>query len=192
MDALKAYIQSYTPIPASDWQQIQKAFSQEEIQKGSLILEAGQVCRHLYFLEKGFLRYFTWQDGDDITRFFTQAPYIFTAQRSYNLEIPCLESIQALEDSVVWKVTKAEADQLLQLPSWSTFIRKLIQEVQFFTEQILDELQNLGPEERYHHWVTEGHTYLEKVPLKYLASYLGIAPQSLSRIRKRIMEADRT
>ena len=63
-------------------------------------------------------------------------------------------------------------------------VRKLIQEVQFYTEQILDEAQNQTAEERHINMVEKDDSILVHVPLKDIASYLGIAPQSLSRIRK--------
>ena len=88
---------------------------------------------------------------------------------------------------------KAEdAEKLFKLNSWSTFIRKLVQEVQHFTEEILGEIQNRTAEERYQDLLESGHIYLQKVPLKHLASYLGIAPQSLSRIRKKLLQKART
>ena len=72
--------------------------------------------------------------------------------------------------------------------SLSTFTRKLVQEVQFYTEQILVEIQNDTAEQRYLKMIEEQSILLQKVPLKHLATYLGIAPQSLSRIRKKFFE----
>ena len=82
-------------------------------------------------------------------------------------------------------MNKTDAFELLRYPNWSEFIRKLIQEVQFFTEQILEELQTSTAEERYIKMVKENDPILLNAPLKDIASYLGIAPQSLSRIRKK-------
>ena len=75
---------------------------------------------------------------------------------------------------------------LLRLPGWSEFIRRLIQEVQGYTEDILEEAQQFTAEQRYAKLLAENSIILRKAPLKDVASYLGIAPQSLSRIRKRM------
>jgi hypothetical protein len=72
------------------------------------------------------------------------------------------------------------------LPSWNLLARKVTQEVQFFTEQILEDLQNETAEARYRHLLENQPDLLQRIPLRFLASYLGIAPQSLSRIRQKI------
>ena len=72
--------------------------------------------------------------------------------------------------------------------SWAEFARKITQEVQFFTEEILLELQTETAEVRYEKMLEISPNLLQRIPLKYLASYLGIAPQSLSRIRKKITQ----
>ena len=82
-------------------------------------------------------------------------------------------------------MNRSDAYDLLRLPGWSQFILKLIQEVQFYTEQILTKVQNKTAEERYVEMVEHQNPILQYAPLKYIASYLGIALQSLSRIRNK-------
>lgn len=186
MHAFRQFIENYTSIPDPDWKEVEQCLRKRSIKKGELILEEGKICRHLYFLESGFLRYFLWKDGLDKTKFFTIPPYCFTSQRSFNFEIPAEESIEVLEDGVIWEIKKTDRTRLLKLNSWNTFTRLLVQEVQFFTEQILIALQNETAEERYRKMLSNGDVILQKAPLKIVASYLGIAPQSLSRIRKQV------
>jgi len=87
---------------------------------------------------------------------------------------------------------REDAYKLLKIEAWSTFIREIIQEVQYNTETILEDLQNETAEERYSKMLEEKSVLLNRVSLKHLASYLGIAPQSLSRIRKKITQKKRT
>ena len=192
LDALKQFIAHYTDLPAEQWQAIAVCFEKRLVPKGALLLAEGQVCRHLYFLESGLLRYFIVKEGNDITKYFTEAPYCFTSQLSFTSEKPAAENIEALETSMVWQITLAQANALLALPSWNTFVRKLIQEVQYYTEEILQEIQTETAENRYKNMLQQHPELLQRLPLKHLASYLGIAPQSLSRIRKKLMQADRT
>jgi len=183
------FIREYTPMSDVDWQQIEVCLQKRQLNEGDCILEEGKICRHVWFLESGFLRYFIHKDGNDITKFFTNPPYCFTSQRSFNTQMPATENIQALERSVVWQISREDANRLFELKSWATFVRLLVQEVQFFTEEILIDLQNETAENRYKQLINEGSPFLQKVPLKHLASYLGIAPQSLSRIRKKVAVA---
>lgn len=191
MHPVRQYIHRYVSLGEEDWQSIANKLTRRVSLRATLLLQQGQVCRHLYFLETGLLRFLNWKDGRDITKYFTVAPYCFTSQRSFTMEIAANESIEALEDSIVWQMSKADSDALLQLPAWSEFVRKLVQEVQYYTDCILEELQNETAEARYRKMLQINDPLLQRVPIKHLASYLGIAPQSLSRIRKKIALAER-
>ena len=185
MELFRKFVEKYQKIPDDDWERISNCFRKREISKNDFILREGKVCRHLYFLETGLLRYFVDKDGIEITKFFTIAPYCFTSQVSFNNNIPSKENIQAIEDSVLFETTFEENQQLLNLQSWNQFGRKITQEVQFFTEEILEELQGETAESRYIRMIDNQGDLVQRLPLKILASYLGIAPQSLSRIRRK-------
>lgn len=185
MHPFRDYIAKYTELYDAEWEQIEKCLTRKEYKKRTCILEAGEICKKLYFLEEGFLRFYVLREGNEVSKFFTKPPYCFTSQRSFTNNVPAEETIEVLKDSVVWEMHKTDAFDLLQYFNWSEFIRKLVQEVQFFTEQILEEIQNQTAEERYIRMIEENDTILIHAPLKDIASYLGIAPQSLSRIRKK-------
>lgn len=192
MHPYRSFINNYHRIPDAEWQAVETRLVRREIQKGDILLPAGKVCRHVWLLESGLMRYFVDRDGVDVSKFFTRAPYCFTSQRSFNTCTPANESIEALEDGVLWQLTKTDVDELLDLPGWAAFVRALTQEVQFFTEEIIEGLQNQTAEARYRKMLQAGDPLLSRVPLKHLASFLGIAPQSLSRIRKRLAATERS
>jgi CRP-like cAMP-binding protein len=185
----KQFIENYTTISDEDWKQIAACFEKRIVEKDALLLQEGKICRHLYFIEEGLLRYFITKDGNDITKFFTEAPYCFTSQVSFTTGKPATENIQAIEESIIWQTTLKQSNDLLELKSWNTFVRKLIQEVQYYTEAILQEIQTETAENRYKKMISTNPGLLQRIPLKYLASYFGIAPQSLSRIRKKMASA---
>ncbi|BFP43525.1 Crp/Fnr family transcriptional regulator [Flavobacteriaceae bacterium GF1] len=192
MHPFKKYILTYQSLGLEEWEQIERCLSRKEYAKGEVILASGKICRKLYFLEDGFLRFYILKDGETVSKFFTEAPYCFTSQRSFANGIPTDDTIEALKDSIIWEMDKTDAFDLLRIPNWSEFIRKLIQEVQYFTEQILEETQNYTAEERYRRMLEQNSSILLHAPLKDVASYLGIAPQSLSRIRKNIGQVNRS
>ena len=193
MHPFRAFISDYTDLPDKDWNEIEKHLIYREYAIGELILKEGDVCKKLYFLEHGFLRYFSLkEDGESATKFFTEAPYCFTSQQSFTNKSPSKESIEVLEKAMVWEMPQEMAFELLRLASWSEFVRKLVQEVQFFTQEILEELQAKTAEERYITMLESNSSILNRSPLKYVASYLGIAPQSLSRIRKKYYQQQRS
>lgn len=188
MHSFRSFIHQYVVLSEEDWSTIAKNLQQEAVKEQALILEQGKVCKYLYFLESGLLRYYTLRDGEEVTKFFTEAPYAFTSQKSFTDKTPASESIQALEPCMLWKMKVEDAYALLALPAWSEFVRKLIQEVQYFTEQLLLEIQTETAEQRYQKMLDQKSSLVQRVPIKHLASYLGIAPQSLSRIRKQLMK----
>lgn len=188
----RKFIENYTSVSQLDWEIISKCFEYREIEKNQIILQEGEICKHLYFLQTGLLRYFINKDGNEITKFFTDAPYCFTSQVSFNNEKPAKENIQAIEKSIIWQITLQQTNELFELNSWSTFARKIIQEVQYFTEEILEEIQTETAEFRYEKMLKNDAELTNRIPLKHLASFLGIAPQSLSRIRKKLIEKDKS
>lgn len=186
MHPFRQFINNYTTLSNEDWQAVEACLVKKEIKKETLILEEGKICRHVYFLEIGLVRFFILKDGNDITKFFTDIPYVFTSQKSFAKQEPAKESIEALEDCVLWQMTYENAFKLFENKRWNEFIRKLTQEVQEFTEEILEEMQTETAENRYKMLLKTNSDLLHRVPLKHLASYLGIAQQSLSRIRKNL------
>jgi CRP-like cAMP-binding protein len=182
---LRKFIENYTKLPDSDWQIIQFAFERREVAKNEILVAEGTICKYFFFLEKGLVRDFINSDGDDVTRFFTTAPYCFTSKNSFREQVPAQESIQALDDSVVWQTTFKQANELLSLKSWNEFVRKFLHEVQNHFEEELMEVKLKTAEQRYYILLEKYPVEVDKIPLKHLSSYLGIAPQSLSRIRKK-------
>jgi CRP-like cAMP-binding protein len=149
LDNLRKFMESYTPIPSDEWEEISTYFEKRVIEKDEIVLEQGKVCKYLYFLESGLLRFYINKEGNDITKFFTDAPYFFTSQASFNAQKPSTENIQAIEKSIVWRITLSQSNELYKFRSWAEFARKITQEVQFFTEGILEELQTETAEFRY-------------------------------------------
>jgi CRP-like cAMP-binding protein len=185
MDALRNYIESYTPLTGAEWQVLGSAFERREVARGELLVTEGAVCRYFFFLEKGLVRCFSNNDGNEVTKFFTLAPYCFTSKESFRHQLPATESIEALTNLVVWQITRQQANQLLELKAWNDFVRKFMHEVQCHFEEQLMDMKSKTAEQRYLQLQAKYGVLLEMIPLKYLSSYLGIAPQSLSRIRKK-------
>ena len=191
MHPFRKYISRFTNISGEEWKEVEKCLTRNQYPGGELILRSGKTCKKLYFVEEGLLRFFIIKEGLDVTKFFTLSPYCFTSQKSFTEEIPSKDNIETLQDSVIWEMSKSDAFDLFRYRGWSEFIRKLIQEVQFNTEKILEALQNMTAEERYIKMIETQNPILQKVPLKHIASYLGITPQSLSRIRKKYSKEGR-
>jgi len=183
---LRNFIEQYTKVPDDEWLFINAAFERKLFAKNEIILEEGSICRYFYFLQTGLIRCYTFYNGTDITKYFTAAPYCFTSIESFRKQEPAEESIQTLEESVIWFANTKELEQLKILNSWNEFTTKLLQEVQQFTRNSLLEIKTKTADQRYKELLINKPEVLQRIPLKYLSGYLGVAPQSLSRIRKNL------
>jgi CRP-like cAMP-binding protein len=189
---MRSFIQKYALLTENEWHLINDAFNPVEFRKNEMILSEGQVCRHFYFLEKGLIRFFILKDGNDITKYFTVAPYFFTSPESFRKKEPANENIQALEDCVAYRINLQQADELLKLKTWALFTREFVREVQQHTGELLLETKTETAEKRYEKLLTRYPDVIHRIPLKHLSSFLGIAPQSLSRIRQKFRNSPRT
>ncbi len=183
----REFIENYSKLSDSDWITIEQLIERKEFSKNEAILEENNVCRYFYYLECGLIRFYNNIDGNDLTKTFTIAPYCFTSKISFRKQIASIEGIQALEKCVVWQISYDNYKKLEALSSWNVFIRKLLNEIHDYSESFYLEIRTMTAEERYKQILNKYPVELiQKIPLKHLSSFLGIAPQSLSRIRKKI------
>ena len=184
---LKEFIETYTKLNDSEWITIRELFGKREFKKKAIILGEGEVCRYFYFLESGLIRFYYNIDGNDITKTFTISPYCFTSTISFRKQIASTEGIQALENCTVWQISFDNYKELEKVNSWNIFIRKLLNEIQEFSEAFYLDIRTMTAEDRYKKILkVYPNDLIRKIPLKHLSSFLGIAPQSLSRIRKNL------
>ena len=191
-EPLKDFINNFIALPEEDWEIIQKEFKREVLKKNEIILEEGKICRYFYFLEKGLIRFYCNVGGNDITKMFCVAPYCFTSKVSFRNQSPANEGIQALDDTIVWKIDYGQYKKLEKINSWNLFIRSLLNDIQEFMDNRLLESKIYTAEENYKNLMKRYPGIMAKIPLKHLASFLGVAPQSLSRIRNNLHKNERS
>lgn len=187
MHVLKKYLNKYTSLSNSDWDIIKQAFIRKEVKKNELILEEGKICRHFYFLEEGLLRFFYNDDGKDVVKTFTFPPYCFTSESSFLNQRPSIENIQAITNSIVWHISYEKYKELEKQAFWEVFTKHLLSEFDEYLKTMIIHLKNQSPRQRYF-WLTENlpQSLLQCISQKDLASFLGITPQSLCRIKNNL------
>lgn len=184
---LKAFLEERYTLTESEWELIQTGFEEVEVEKHTVLLHEGAYCQYLYYLHSGLVRFFRWEDGEEKTQYLTFEDYFFTQQESFFLNRPSNTTIQAIEPSVILRVHKEELTQIRQQsPAWTQLAFEIRAEVQVATESLLRDFQSRTAKERYLTILKQQPEMVQRVPLKYLASFLGITPESLSRIRKEV------
>jgi len=150
------------------------------------LLSEGKTCRHLYFLEQGALRGFYNLEGKEITHWFSFAPEFVTSFHSFITQQPAVESIQCLEGSVLWSISKENATLLMNRFHEIERLVRIVYETYYIRlEERFVNAQFKTATERYQQLLEQTPHFLERVPLGHIASYLGISQETLSRIRSR-------
>lgn len=184
--SLRQFTATFIEIPKKDWMIIESNFSKDHFKRNELIVNEGDLCRDVWFVEKGLFRWFFNNDGEEFTKFFSAAPGMLTAKYSFHRQEPSSESIMALTDTVMWKIGFEDYQKLLELHSWSNFVRLYTIRINEQLDQLLHEIRSATAEQRYFRLLERHREHMNEIPLQYIASYLGITPQSLSRIRKKV------
>ncbi len=186
MEKIKKFAEQYIHFTESEWEKVNENFEKKIFSQNQIILEHDSVCRYFYFLESGLIRFFNIVDGTDLTKTFTIAPYCFTSRTSFRKQTPSKEGIECLEETIVWRTSFSQYQNLAKIEKWNTFIRMITNEIQEFSEELFLETKTITAENRYLKLLDKYPAeIIDKIPLKHLSSFLGIAPQSLSRIRKK-------
>lgn len=171
-------------------EEIRKHFMPVSFNKGDFILSFGEIEQYLHYIEKGIVRYFYYDAKKDkeITTDFTFSKQYCLSYASFAKQIPSLIEIQALTDVKAYRIKYKVIEELItdNLDFLRTknhileelFVEKCERELRFLTQT---------PEENYLYLLEKEPVMMQNIPLKYLASYIGITPQALSRIRKRIV-----
>jgi len=165
---------------------ILSCFHKEVVLKNTTILKEGQVCTKLYFLEKGVGRsYYLHENGKYITQWFFSEGTFMTSLESFFQERPSLNYIEIIEESVVYSISKKNLDLLFKkYHKMEKFGRIISTEMITKISDKLNAIQFQTANERYKYMLKEFPNISNRVPLGYIASYLGITQETLSRIRK--------
>jgi len=187
VDLLVRTIRSYIPFSPADEAVVHRLFHRKEYKKGEHLLIAGEICRYVIFIESGLVRYYITKDGEDQTNYFNKEGDFVCYYPSFLPQKPSGVSIQALEDCVVWQVSFDGLQQFYKEVEYGERFGRLgIEAVYVNVSAQLGSIYTDPPELRYKNFLHNYHAIAQRIPQYYIASYVGVKPQSLSRIRKRL------
>ena len=163
-----------------------------EVAKGATVLRAGDPAEHLFHVDQGLLRYLYLDEatGDERTGQFFDEGGIVTDAASFLTGSAATQTIEAVEDSVLLLVPRAALLRAYDEDhATERFGRKMVETGFLGSQRRAANLLNLSPDDRYLHYVQTRPDIVRRVPQYLLASFLGITPESLSRIRGRLARA---
>ena len=184
MTPLFQYFKIYNPLSKEAENANAEISSIVTIKKNKDLQPIGHTCKTIYFIKKGVARIYYFKDGIDITeRFFFENSIIARVESLFTGK-PSRKAIQILEDAEVIAINSTQLFKLYDTyPEIERLFRKIFEAAYVETVNRIEGIQFHTAEERYHALLSEAPNVLMRVPLKYVASYLGITQVSLSRIR---------
>ncbi|MBC7915573.1 MAG: Crp/Fnr family transcriptional regulator [Pyrinomonadaceae bacterium] len=184
---LKVFISKYATFSDDELEDITSKFRNKAVKKNNYLLKQGDICKDLVFVQKGCLRLYYLKDDMEVSVWFAFQQSSAIEIYSFISENPSDYYLQAIEDSEVLYLPRAELNKLYQhQPKMQEMMRNFWEDVILNLINRFTALQKDSAEKRYLD-LLDKPAYMETIPQKYLASFIGVTPTSLSRIRKQIV-----
>jgi len=187
MNELEKNIKSYFGVVDDDeLKEIVSLFELTTIKKGDFILKSGKRCNKLCFVQSGLLRMFIITDTKEVTQWISTKGYFSTDLSSFIFETPSRLSIQALVDTEIFTISKDNYKLIGELVSkWNELEKLFLVRCFIILEERIFSHLSMTAEERYNLFFESNSELFNQVPLQYIASMLGMTPETFSRIRKK-------
>lgn len=190
MTELESSITAYFGVmDAQKLEIITSFFQPETIKRGDYFLETGKKCDRLSFMKSGLMRIFVALEKKDVTQWITTKGYFVTDLSSFVFDEPARWTIQALTDTEIYTLHKRDYAKLSALvPDWIVLEKLFIARCFTIMENRIFSHLSMSAEERYAQFFESNKELFNQVPLQYIASMLGMTPETFSRIRKKQLQ----
>ncbi len=187
LEAFNQFLQQFPHYKPSVFKKVSPFLSLKELEAGEYFLPQGKICRKIAFIEEGLLRLFYLNDGKEVTNCFCRENSITTSYRSLITQQASDIAIQAIEPSKLIVLPYDALQKLYQQDQFWQQVGRLVAETEYINTECHHRfLRDLSATDRYLQILENDEELLQRVPLNYLATYLQVAPETLSRIRNKI------
>lgn len=190
-DNLRSMVESLVPLSDQEWALLGGAFTERVVESKTVITREGEVENEIYFICSGLIRlFYNTKDNDQVTAFIFCENMFASSLESFIRQQPSTQNLETLENCTLLVLTKDKLDALYeQVPKTHVLMRKVMEARFVASQQLLSSYILAGPKERYELFAQHYPHLVQRVPLYILATFLGITPVSLSRIRRRIAQS---
>lgn len=186
MTQLEQYINYNFGVSGQELSGIASLFKPEILSKGSFYVQSGSDCDKLSFVQSGFLRLFATVGDKEITQWISSKGYFIGDMYSLTFNVPSRWNIQALTDAELFTIRKSDYDRIAEtVPRWPEIEKHFLVSCFAIMETRIFAHLSMSAEERYNVFYEGNRELFNQVPLQYIASLLGMTPETFSRVRKR-------
>lgn len=187
LDVLLSHIQNKVTVTDEDKERIQSFFTSRKLRKKQYLLQEGDICKCLSFVSKGLLKsYFLDEKGNERINMFAFEGWWISDFNSFIHQEKAVLNIDAIEETEVLMITLADYEKmLLEIPVMDRYFRILYQNSLVTKDYRLIVSNGYTAEEKYLELAQKNPEMVKRVPHNLIASYLGLAPETVSRIRKK-------
>ncbi len=187
MGHLREYYERIVKLQESEWEFIAAHFGRKVFRKNEIITKQGETENYLSFIESGIVRFYIPDEEDGLTFNFSFNKEFTCAYDSFLTQAPSEYELQALTETIVWRISYNDLQAVYAETQVGNCIGRLASEKLFLAKSKRElSLVKYNAKERYLRLFSEQPDILKFIPLKFVASYIGITPQGLSRIRRQI------
>jgi CRP-like cAMP-binding protein len=192
-ESLKTYCKTKVPLTAEEIKLIDNYFEIKELKKKNFLLQDGRICDFIGFIDVGTIRHFHIKDGIEKTCDISFENSWVTDFQSFTHSTTCIMNLQAMEGTTVFIIRRENLHKLYtECNKYETFGRLMAEQVAQRATEIAMSLSSDKPEERFQNLIKKQPDLFQRVPQKYIANFLGVSPESLSRIRNRIIKKSKS
>lgn len=188
MNELEQYIDSYFGIQQENLQQLASMFNSEELKKDDYFTETGKYNVPLSFIRSGFIRIHNYKEGKEITQWISAKGDFITDLSALVFNNPSRWNMQAITDCELYTISREDYLKIgLKIPQWDKIEKLFIAKCFVYLEERVYSFLSMTAEERYKLMHERNKDLIYQVPQQYLASMLGITPETFSRIRRKLV-----
>lgn len=183
------YVRLLVDIPEVDQESCRFHFNSLKVKKGTILSPSGKIPEYHNFIVSGYMRnYYVDEKGQEVTTDINDGPRFFTSYHAFAQRTISNENLHCITDCELLQVSRDDVDLMAKtgITNLDYTVQILQQQLEKNKQRALD-LANLSAEERYIKMIKNHPTIIQNIPLKYIASYLGLNAGSLSRIRKEVL-----
>ncbi|MCS4228208.1 Crp/Fnr family transcriptional regulator [Sphingobacterium sp. BIGb0165] len=175
------------PLPKATQEKLFASFERIELKRGDYLIKEGDYSSNLFVIESGLIRQYAWSKNGEFTQWIGTANHFVTELSSFIFDTPSKWNFQCISDCHLFRLSKSDYQKMeSEVIEWNKFEKTFLAKCFGAMEQRISDFICLTAEERYQQYFEQHKFLFHQVPLQYIASVLGMSPETLSRIRAKM------